>query len=197
MRIYWTCWRRGRKMLLDRQVAVSGRDLPSIFCFVSVFQVVSFCSVIKIRTFFSSVQFCSRWAERSRFSCSSNITAAYLCQGMLSFVASWAEELMCGYIAVSVTVWKSIFTVFCKELKDFHHWQISWQPDCVLVLSLSEFSGVLKVMSHPGRILRLNTHIQLVIPYSWPFQNLLLLLLLFWKRKVRVMRVLRLAKYQN
>lgn len=39
-------------MLLDRQVAVSGRDLPSIFCFVSVFQVVNFCSVIKIRTFF-------------------------------------------------------------------------------------------------------------------------------------------------
>ena len=106
---------------------------------------------------FCSVQFYSRWAERSCFSCSSNITATYLYQGMLSFVASWAEEPMCGYIAGSVRVRKPAFTMFCKELKDFHHLQISWQPDCVLFWLLWEFSDILKIVSHSRSIARVDT----------------------------------------
>lgn len=65
------------------------------------------------------MQFSSRGAEGSCLSCSSNITAAYLYQGMLSFGVYWAEELWCEYTAVCVIISKSISTVFYKERKRY------------------------------------------------------------------------------
>lgn len=113
---------------------------------------------------FFPVQFSSRGAEGSCLSCSSNITAAHLYQGMLSFGAYWAEELWCEYIAVHVIIKKSVSMVFYKEkiflvVKRINS-LIVVHPASVLTLPTSVRISCVPLLTFPNCAVAFNTLIR-------------------------------------